>query len=221
METPTVGKPNSFGSLAQLHKGKKFWSITQQMQSNKQTVQKALEVTVDKLGSKEVPIVEGRIYYLAEMPVHKDKFETIDYLAPNAKKETPKVLMSIGKQDFIQIFANGLFSERNSMDKPYFTFNSPADLFWLYVGITPEVLIKKMPHYVGKDVEYDLQVRNAQIILSEIFTTHIGDHKVNILTDFVLIEGVNFNEVDTTDLKTIVSSLQKQLPEHIKAQVNI
>jgi hypothetical protein len=218
--TPTVAN-SKLGSLIKLHEGKNFWNIRQELQPSGKTKQVAAEVSIAVLGTPKVPILDNRVYFFIEIPLLENKYETPDYLGTTKPKEKPKAIHSVSEKDFCQVFGRGLFSEVNSMGKPYFQWTSAADLFWLYVGITPEILAAKMPHYVGVLAEQDRKIHNASVILKEIFTTHIGNNKVNILQDIVAIPNVTFDHIDTTSVATVVESLREQMPTHIAKQFKI
>lgn len=146
---------------------------------------------------------------MIELPKDKKVIEKIDHKNPKKSNDTEKYLMFVHEKEFASIFED-FFSERNQSGVLAFTFETPADLFWLYQAITPEKFLEKFPRKFSSNDDLDTKISTASKILAASATKRIGKYPVNIYKDIVHIEEVTY-EGDYENIANFI-------PAHIKKQ---
>jgi hypothetical protein len=137
------------------------------------------QIKFSELGTSTYPFLQGYIYYVIELPKDKKEIEKIDHRNPKQSNDIEKYLMAVHEKDFAAIFED-FFSERNQLGILAFTFENPADLFWLYQGIMPEKFVEKFPKKFSADDDLDTKINTASKILASSATKRIGKFPVNI-----------------------------------------
>lgn len=168
-------------------------------------------IDVSELGTNVFPFIKKHLYFWIDVPIEKKDLKVIDHRTTQVEQKTEKALVSIHEKDFVAVYAD-FFNEQNQVGTFAFTYESAAELFWLYQGITPEKFLEKYPRKFNPSDDYDMKRLVASQILASAATKHIANRHINIYEDFLYIEGVSYEGEYTQE------NIMKNMPPHIKAQ---